>query len=83
MYRYEKNEIANMGTDKLQPIATALKTTPAYLMGWTDESEAQRKPNDDALLSPEALQLAQDFDRLSNDHKRLARGFMELLKTSG
>lgn len=41
MYRYEKNEIANMGTDKLQPIATALQTTPAYLMGWTDEPETQ------------------------------------------
>ena len=41
MYRYEKNEIANMGTDNLQPIATALQTTPAYLMGWTDEPEPQ------------------------------------------
>ncbi len=37
VYRYEKNEIANMGVDKLQPIADALNTTPAYLMGWTDD----------------------------------------------
>lgn len=42
MYRYEKNEIANMGTDKLLPIAEALSTTPAYLMGWTDEADRKQ-----------------------------------------
>lgn len=34
IYRYEKGDIENMGTDKLKPIAAALHTTPAYLMGW-------------------------------------------------
>ena len=38
IYRYEKNEIANMGADKLQPIAAALSTTPGTLMGWIDDS---------------------------------------------
>ena len=37
IYRYEKNEIANMGADKLQPIAVALATTPGALMGWHEE----------------------------------------------
>lgn len=36
IYRYEKGDIENMGTDKLTPIAAALYTTPAYLMGWQD-----------------------------------------------
>ena len=40
IYRYEKNEIANMGADKLRPIAEALSTTPARLMGWDEEDEA-------------------------------------------
>lgn len=40
IYRYEKNEIANMGADKLQPIADALSTTPGQLMGWDAEDEA-------------------------------------------
>ena len=37
IYRYEKGDIENMGIDKLKPIAAALHTTPAYLMGWDDD----------------------------------------------
>lgn len=32
VYRYESSEIVNMGIDKLEPIAKALRTTSAYLM---------------------------------------------------
>ena len=39
IYRYEKNDIANMGADKLRPIADALSTTPGALMGWDDDDE--------------------------------------------
>ena len=38
MYRYEKGEIEKMDSAVLQPIADALFTTPAYLMGWTDDT---------------------------------------------
>lgn len=36
IYRYENGEINQMGIDKLGPIAEAVRTTPAYLMGWED-----------------------------------------------
>ena len=39
IYRYEKGDIENMGTDKLIPIAEALSTTPAFLMGWDNNGE--------------------------------------------
>lgn len=32
--RYETKDIGNMGIDKLELLANALKCTPAYLMGW-------------------------------------------------
>lgn len=32
--RYETKAIGNMGLDKLELLAAALKCTPAYLMGW-------------------------------------------------
>ena len=59
IYRYEKNEIANMGADKLQPIADALSTTPGALMGWDDgddetfalREELRRDPDRRLLLS--------------------------------
>lgn len=37
VYRYENGEINKMGIDKLKPIAEAINTSPAYLMGWEDE----------------------------------------------
>ena len=71
IYRYEKNEIANMGADKLRPIAKALGTTPGALMGWetddSDEEEAfelreqlRRDPNRRMLLSLAKHGSAQD-----------------------
>ena len=38
MYRWEKGEIDKMDSSVLLPIADALFTTPAYLMGWTDDT---------------------------------------------
>lgn len=34
VYRYEKGDIENLPIDILDPLAKALDTTPAYLMGW-------------------------------------------------
>ena len=39
IYRYENGDIENMPTTILEPLAEALKTTPAYLMGWDEAME--------------------------------------------
>lgn len=36
VYRYESNDIANMGADKLSSIAGVLGVNPGYLMGWDE-----------------------------------------------
>ncbi len=41
IYRYENGEIEKLPTTVLEPIAKALQTTPAYLMGWEDEKQSQ------------------------------------------
>lgn len=38
VYRYESNEIENLPTDVLEPLAVVLQTTPAALMGWEEDS---------------------------------------------
>lgn len=48
IYRYENGDIEKMGIDKLTPIADALRTTPAYLMGW-DISDHSLPPNMEPL----------------------------------
>lgn len=37
IYRYENGDIENLPTTILEPLAVALSTTPAYLMGWNDD----------------------------------------------
>lgn len=41
IYRYEKGDIEKMPMDILTPLASILHTTPAYLMGWAEESPFQ------------------------------------------
>lgn len=38
IYRYENGDIENLPTTVLEPLAEALETTPAYLMGWEDDT---------------------------------------------
>lgn len=39
IYRYENGDIENMPTPVLEPLAKALDTTPADLMGWEGQSK--------------------------------------------
>lgn len=39
VYRYESDEIENMPLSVLEPLAKALKVTPAYLMGWNIDGD--------------------------------------------
>lgn len=59
VYRYENGDIENLPIDVLEPIAKALNTTPAYLMGW----ENVQKNND--ALADIVLRLRTDSDFLS------------------
>ncbi len=45
IYRYENGEIEKVPGDRLEPIANALHTTPAYLMGWADGAAAPAATN--------------------------------------
>lgn len=40
IYRYENGDIEKVPGDRLGPIADALKTTPAFLMGWDDIADS-------------------------------------------
>ncbi len=43
IYRYESNDIEKLPTSILEPLAKVLQTTPAYLMGWTDNATTEKK----------------------------------------
>lgn len=46
VYRYENGDIENLPLGILNPLAEALDTTPAYLMGWTSEDMMSTRISD-------------------------------------
>lgn len=46
VYRYENGDIENLPLDILNPLAEALDTTPAHLMGWGDREMLSTKISD-------------------------------------
>ena len=68
VYRYENGDIENLPLDILEPIAKALDTTPAYLMGW--EEQIQKDPVGTAERHFEIL-MDEDFVDLFDDFKKL------------
>ncbi len=53
IYRYENGDIENMPTTVLEPLADALYTTPAYLMGWTDDPhDWEQIGNEEGIYPP-------------------------------
>ncbi len=62
IYRYESSFIESMPTTVLEPLAKVLQTTPAYLMGWEDDTPSYKK-ND--AITDIILRLRADADFLA------------------
>lgn len=73
IYRYEKGDIENLPLDILEPIAQALGTTPAYLMGWEDDKKANAP---EELILSEGEKMLLDLFRQIPEEKQKA--FIEM-----
>lgn len=58
--RYESGVIANIPSDKIELLAGALNTTPAYLMGW-DNDNNERSPDFDIFSIPGIMPLPKTY----------------------
>lgn len=83
--KWETGMIANMKRDKIQALATALGTTPAYLMGWKEETGnspvnlqlfGQSEPRSPALTEDEEL-LLELFRQIPEDTQKM---YLEVLR---
>ena len=63
IYRYENGDIENMPIDVLEPLAKALNTTPAYLMGWQEPHQQNESIMSDQTegyyVDPETAEFAE------------------------
>ena len=69
--RYENGNIQNIPSDKIELLALALNTTPAYLMGWEDDKKSEKiKPI--SPLSPEEKQILDPYKQLNSEGQEKA-----------
>lgn len=53
IFRYESGQIEKVPANVIEELATILRTTPAYLMGWTDDSEDwEQVANEEGICPP-------------------------------
>ena len=72
IYRYESDEIQDMPITVLEPLAEALSTTPAYLMGWSDDPHDYESMDFSDLDPGVVRELGNDPERLYAYRKALA-----------
>ena len=78
VYRYEKGDIENLPLDILEPIAKALDTTPAVLMGWVAEESGQRTTELAQLYK--RMRLDDDFYRMVQKLDKLSETQLDSIK---
>ena len=74
--KWETGMIANMRRDKIALLAKALGTTPAYLMGWKEETTEANSPNEQQLTEGEEF-LLNAFRQLSEGEQKM---YIEVLR---
>ena len=72
IYRYEKDDIKDLPTTVLIPLAKVLETTPADLMGWTepDKSKGSSSTNMQRNISFFEEKLLSSFSQLNDSNKK-------------
>ena len=75
--KWETGMIANMRRDKIADLAKALGTTPAYLMGWPEETgEKEISPSEPKLTEGEKAML-ELFRLVPEDKQQLVLGMIK------
>ena len=80
IFRYEKGDIEKLPGSALEPLAKALHTTPAYLMGW------EESPSIDPPTPPPSLplqRLTQAMDQLNDEGQAKLVDYADDLVSSG
>ena len=84
--RYETNAIQNMGIDKIEALAKALRCSPAYLMGWIDEpfpSPAADDFTEDVLLKESSEAVNRKISRLTAYATRINDNLLDRMLAAG
>ena len=78
VYRYESNDIEKFPLDILPPLAEALNTTPAYLMGWTEIPDPRPATGHPSDLTPDETDLVYKYRALDYGGKLRIRSALDV-----
>ena len=73
--RYENGNIQNIPSDKIELLAKALKTTPAYIMGWEDDETIKQNVQERKII--------ESFNQLNEEGQQKAITYTQDLVDSG
>ena len=75
IYRYENGDIEDMPITVLEPLAKALNSTPAYIMGWEEEpldfESLLNALNQARSRRPDSPEIAEAVEKLINPEPRV------------
>ena len=74
IYRYENGDIEDLPITVLEPLAKALNTTPAYIMGWEEEPmdfETLLNALNEARSRPDSPEITEAVEKLINPEPRV------------
>ena len=69
--KWETGMIANMKRDKIAALAQALGTTPAYLMGWKEETKEETNSPDQIVLTEGEQKLLELFRLIPEENRAM------------
>lgn len=72
IHKYENNIITTIPSNRIELLAIALDTTPAYLLGWEDERDKKSPPPDDGSgLNESEQKLIELFHKVPEDKQKM------------
>lgn len=83
VFKYENGIITNIPSDKIEAIARLFSVSPAYLMGWTDDSSKEHifmpalSPNSDEFRRIITFMTPEDYKTIMDIYSRTMRRMIE------
>ena len=86
IYKYEKDIVTNIPSDRVEELAQILNSTPEYILGWKKATAEDKKISDTKIgiadriyNDSEFLSIVEMLDKLSPAQLKKAKGMLNLL----
>ena len=83
IFRYEKGDIDKVPADHIEKLAKALRTTPAYLMGWEESLETDTDFIPKMMSNPKIVEHVKLLIELNESDKKSVFDMIEFLHKKG